>query len=193
MVQENLQQNRPSRDEKFANRVHLFNAVEAGQTEQVKALLDKDTALVNAQNGGEQTPLHRAAYRGHKAIVELPINKESDVNAKDRNGQTPLHKLAYISVMTEIAELMINSGVDINAKDNDGNMPLFLALSQQHQQLRGNWKGQDFTGILVKRGGNWTFLRRRFLALNISKNCGIQNGVASYFFVFYLLAVSPFN
>ncbi|MFQ6039423.1 MAG: sigma-70 family RNA polymerase sigma factor [Candidatus Poribacteria bacterium] len=152
MVRENLRQNRPSRDEKFANRVQLFSAVEAGHIEQVKATLDKDAALVNARNENDQTPLHRAAYRGHKAIAELLIEKGADVNARDKNGQTPLHQLAYISTMTDIAGLLIDAGADINAKDNDGNTPLFLSLSQQHQKLRGNWAYTDFHGLLIDKG-----------------------------------------
>ena len=36
------------------------------------------------------TPLHEAALRGHKEIVELLIAKGADVNAKDDGGMTPL-------------------------------------------------------------------------------------------------------
>jgi len=152
MVQENLQQNRPSKNEQFANRVQLFSTVEAGHTDQVKAILGQDAAMVNIQNENGQTPLHRAAYRGHKAIVELLINKGADVNAKDKECQRPLHQLAYISPMADIAELLIDAGADINARNNDGNSLLFLHLSQQHHRLRGNWVYTDFHGFLVQRG-----------------------------------------
>jgi len=115
MVREDLQQNRPSKDEQFAKHVQLFNAVEAGLTEKVEELLNQDTKLINIKNELSQTSLHRAAYRGHKAIAELLINKGAEVNAKDQNGQTPLHQLAYISTMPDIAELLIDAGADINA------------------------------------------------------------------------------
>ena len=38
----------------------------------------------------EWTPLHTAAYTGHKAIAELLISKGTDVNAKDEHDETPL-------------------------------------------------------------------------------------------------------
>ncbi|MEE3171543.1 MAG: ankyrin repeat domain-containing protein, partial [Pseudomonadota bacterium] len=36
------------------------------------------------------TPLHYAAYWGHKEIVELLIAKNADINAKDEDGRTAL-------------------------------------------------------------------------------------------------------
>jgi len=153
MVRESLQQNRPSKDEQFANRVQLFTAVEAGQLEQVKAILDKDATQVNAQNENSQTPLHRAAYRGHKPVVELLINKGADVNAKDEKGQTPLHQLAIVSTMTDIAELLINAGADVNAKDKYDNTPLFLSHSCDVHKLRGSgYSPLDFWELLEKSG-----------------------------------------
>ena len=63
----------------------------------VKQLEDAGTD-VNAKYEDENTPLHRAAYYGHKEIVVLLIAKGADVNAKGNsqrfgravNGETPL-------------------------------------------------------------------------------------------------------
>jgi len=41
-----------------------------------------------ANNGG--TPLHLAAFKSHKEIVELLITKGADVNAMDDGGHTPV-------------------------------------------------------------------------------------------------------
>lgn len=38
-----------------------------------------------------QTPLHIAASRGHKNMVEYLLQNGADVNAQDANGNTPLH------------------------------------------------------------------------------------------------------
>jgi ankyrin repeat protein len=45
---------------------------------------------VNAKSDDGWTPLHLAAARGHKEIVEQLIAKGADVNAKTINGITPL-------------------------------------------------------------------------------------------------------
>ena len=37
------------------------------------------------------SPLHHAAWNGHKEIVELLIVNGADVNAKDNYKSTPLH------------------------------------------------------------------------------------------------------
>ena len=47
-------------------------------------------ADVNAKDEDENTPLHRAAYYGHKEIVVLLIAKGADVNVKNDVGYTPL-------------------------------------------------------------------------------------------------------
>ena len=51
-------------------------------------------------DGIGRTPLHCAAYKGHKEIVELLIAEGADVNAKSRLGQTPLDwaddEIAYL-------------------------------------------------------------------------------------------------
>ena len=41
-------------------------------------------------DGRGHTPLHRAAQKSRKEIVELLIAKGADVNAKDNQGITPL-------------------------------------------------------------------------------------------------------
>jgi hypothetical protein len=53
--------------------------------------------------------LHRAAYHGHKEIVELLIAKGADVNAKDDDGKTPLN-WAIDFKKTETADLLRKHG-----------------------------------------------------------------------------------
>jgi len=42
MVQDDLQEKRPSKDKRFANKVQLFNAAETGNVDKVRQLLDSD-------------------------------------------------------------------------------------------------------------------------------------------------------
>jgi len=64
---------------------------------------------VNAKGYRERTPLHDAAYRGHKEIVELLIDAGADVNAKNNSGETPLDMGIQLK-QTEIADLLRKHG-----------------------------------------------------------------------------------
>jgi len=127
MVRDNLQEKRPSKDERFANTVQLFNAVEVGQLEKAKELLDKAPELVKAENNSGQTPLHVAAYYGYKEIMELLLANGAEVDVRDNDGRTPLHHMVLLCARPDVAEVLINNGAAINTTDNPGTTPLSIA------------------------------------------------------------------
>ena len=127
MVQDNLHHQRPSRDQRFARLVAGRVAVEAGQLEQVKKLVDRDGGLVSAKDGDGQTLLHRAAYRGQGDIARLLLECGAQVNAGDGRRQTPLHRLSYVAQAVDVARLLLEHGADIDACDADGQTPLQVA------------------------------------------------------------------
>ena len=57
----------------------------------------------------EGTPLHLAAFKGHKEIVEMLIAKGANVNAKDDDGITPLDGAMH-QKHTETADLLRKHG-----------------------------------------------------------------------------------
>jgi hypothetical protein len=73
--------------------ISIREAVKIGNIEAVKQHLDAG-AEVNAKGRYGRTPLHYAATRGLKKIIELLIARGADVNTKievgDYKGQTPL-------------------------------------------------------------------------------------------------------
>jgi ankyrin repeat protein len=77
------------------------------------------------------TPLHQAAARGHKEVVELLIAKGADVNAKAENGVAPLHVAAGAG-HKEIAELLIAKGADVDTRTGSGETPLDLAIKYKN-------------------------------------------------------------
>ncbi|MDP6527056.1 MAG: ankyrin repeat domain-containing protein, partial [Kiritimatiellia bacterium] len=88
------------------------------------------------------TPLHHAAWGGHKEIAELLIAKGAEVDANHDGEGTPLHNAAYGH--KEIAELLIDEGADVNAKDDEGETPLDFAI------LVGR---DEIADLLRKHGG----------------------------------------
>jgi len=86
--------------------ISIFNAVKEGNIEAVKQHLAAGTD-VNAKDAGwgDLTPLHYAAQKGHKEIIELLIANGVNVNAKMTNGSTPLD-LAIEYNQTETADLL---------------------------------------------------------------------------------------
>lgn len=60
-----------------------------GDTDMVAFLL-RHGADANAKNNKKVTPLHGAAWTGHKGVVELLLAHGADVNAKNDAGDTPL-------------------------------------------------------------------------------------------------------
>ncbi len=82
----------------------LHDASRTGNTEQVRALLNKG-ANVNAKNQAGGTPLHTAAYNGRINTVQLLISKRAKINAKDKDGWAPLHAAAQEG-HTDTAQLL---------------------------------------------------------------------------------------
>ena len=112
----------------------LLQSVVEGNVKAVKQHLAVG-ADVNAKNRYGSTPLHRAAYAGHKEIAELLIAKGADVNAKNGGwGRTPLH-VAAIKGQKEIAELLIDKGADVNTKNIKGQTPLHAAVNEGHKEV----------------------------------------------------------
>ena len=47
---------------------------------------------MNATTGGGTTPLHRAAYQGHKGVVETLLGAGANPSMQDCDGRTAAHK-----------------------------------------------------------------------------------------------------
>jgi ankyrin repeat protein len=92
--------------------ISIREAVKTGNIEAVKQHLDAG-ADVNAKGKYGRTPLHYAASRGLKKIIELLIARGADVNTKievgDYKGQTPLDGATQWN-LTETADLLRKHG-----------------------------------------------------------------------------------
>jgi ankyrin repeat protein len=74
----------------------LHEAAEQGDIHTVERLLSHGSGGINDLACGN-TPLHRACWRHHAAIVRLLIQRGADVNVMDDEGLTALHRMAWVA------------------------------------------------------------------------------------------------
>ncbi|MFA6564527.1 MAG: ankyrin repeat domain-containing protein [Verrucomicrobiia bacterium] len=112
------------RPKEFTTEIH--KAVEAGDLEKVKRLLDARPEWVKEVDGWAHTPLHVAALPSQPKVAELLLRYKPDVNAKTILGMTPLHWAAQSrwGNPKEMVKLLLSNGADVNAKDDSGETPL---------------------------------------------------------------------
>ena len=105
----------------------LHNAATYGRKEVAEVLI-ANGADVKVRSGEPigNTPLGIAIQNSYPEIVELLIDKDTDVNAEDVGGGTLLGWAARFG-QTKVAELLIVKGADVNAKDKYGRTPLHRA------------------------------------------------------------------
>jgi ankyrin repeat protein len=111
--------------------VSIHDAAKDGDLARVQALLNLDPSLVSSRDDRGNSPLHWAAFGGHKDIAELLLANKADVNAKDNNGVTPLHDAAGTG-RTDVAELLLVHQALVNARSNVGATPLHNAAGNGH-------------------------------------------------------------
>ncbi|MGB2866682.1 MAG: ankyrin repeat domain-containing protein [Sedimentisphaerales bacterium] len=106
----------------------LHGAVTSGNIGEVKRLLSEGKD-VNSRDSEGQTPLHLAANRGHKEMVEVLIANGADIEAREnRYSSTPLLNAA-VRGRKEVVELLLSKGADIEGKNSDGLTPLNLTAA----------------------------------------------------------------
>jgi cytohesin len=93
----------------------IHDAAGKGDVAEVKRLLEQDPKLVNlvesAKSGGV-TPLHHAAKKGHKAVVELLLASGADIDARGSYG-TAL-ELAVFNSHRDVAKLLLDKGARLD-------------------------------------------------------------------------------
>ena len=97
----------------------LETAARNGFTEAVGLLLQYNADPNIYSNHEKESPLHLAAYYGHKDICLMLLEHGADINAQSFLGFTPLHYSTERNSF-DVSELLITLGADPNIKNNDG-------------------------------------------------------------------------
>jgi len=113
-------------------RTALDLAAQGSHVEAVKELLAKGARL-DAHWDHRGTPLHRAAERNDRKLVEILLAAGADINSRTRREQfggevTPLF-VAVAGGRDDVAKLLIGKGADVNARSAFGSTPLHSAAA----------------------------------------------------------------
>lgn len=129
-VKELLQQgeNVNGKDENYDNITPLFIAVENGNVEIARLLLDFG-AKVNARNKSKQTPLMQMDSDGTVELVTLLIDRGAKVNLIDDENNTALI-IAADDASTDVVRALVDAGADVNLANKDGETALMNAANR---------------------------------------------------------------
>eukprot|EP01006_Ploeotia_vitrea_P060039 TRINITY_DN75198_c0_g1_i1.p2 TRINITY_DN75198_c0_g1~~TRINITY_DN75198_c0_g1_i1.p2 ORF type:complete len:408 (+),score=59.07 TRINITY_DN75198_c0_g1_i1:55-1278(+) len=104
----------------------LLRSVEAGDLDAVKAAVEKDSSIVNGQDGSGRTALHFAAWGGQVPIATYLVEKGATIQQPDFDHLTPL-LLAAKKGQKGMVEYLVSAGADINYKTPTGATALHQA------------------------------------------------------------------
>lgn len=106
----------------------IHDAVAAGDLDQVRALLEDDTTLIESKGNTGFTPLHTACFTGQVAIANYLLDNGADIEAHDIFEYTPLHRACYYpDPDRDLILRLIDMGSSVNAKGKYGATPLHWA------------------------------------------------------------------
>jgi ankyrin repeat protein len=108
-----------------SNDLQLVDAVERGDREGVRSLLEQNADVNTAQADGT-TALHWAAHRDDLETAELLMGAGADVNAANHYGVTPL-SLACTNGSAAMVQKLLKAGANPNAVQQTGETAIMTA------------------------------------------------------------------
>ena len=114
----------------FWEEIHheLRLAAKEGNVNTMISLLSSFQANVNYQGYPKgATPIIWAAFKGHKDVVLLLLDRGADPNLASDAGWTPLHRAAFMG-HKDVVLLLLDRGADPNMATNQGETPLALVF-----------------------------------------------------------------
>jgi ankyrin repeat protein len=115
--------------------IDAFTAAALGRTDQLSILLDRGEAGLGDRSPDGWTPLHLAAFFGHRDTAAMLLDRGADPAARSTNDleNTPLHA-ALAGGRDAVAELLVERGADVNAVAS-GLSPMDLASASENEGM----------------------------------------------------------
>lgn len=112
-----------------------FTAAALGRTDQLGVLLERGDAALDDHSADGWTPLHLAAYYGHRETAEMLLDRGADAGARSTNDleNTPLHA-ALAGGRGPVAKLLVDRGADLDAVAN-GLRPMDIAAAREDDEM----------------------------------------------------------
>jgi len=82
-----------------------------------------------------QTPLHKASFEGHEAVVNLLLDRGSSAAVLDHEGLTPLHHAAAGGRHAVVDRLCQDPLLDVTQESKDGEDAAILASKNGFKEL----------------------------------------------------------
>ncbi|XP_071084298.1 ankyrin repeat domain-containing protein 50-like isoform X1 [Haliotis cracherodii] len=102
-----------------------------GDLEEVKRLLSQGVDI-NCRGLGSWTPVMRAAWYGHRDVVELLVSKGADVSLVDEDGDNILHLACMRGHLETVKYVLSLHVVDINSRGQGSRTPVMRAAAGGH-------------------------------------------------------------
>ncbi|KAL2047963.1 hypothetical protein ABVK25_011134 [Lepraria finkii] len=138
----------------------LLGAAAEGQEVVVQRLLENGAEL-ESKDRNSQTPLSRAAWGGHEAIVKLLLSRD-DVAADSRDiwGQTPLSRAAGGGYEAIVKLLLSRDDIAADSRDEYDRIPLSRAAGGGHEAIVKLLLSRDDVAADSRDKFGWTPLSR---------------------------------
>jgi ankyrin repeat protein len=161
----------------------FFDAVQAGDLERVRSLVEQDRSLLNAKAVNGSSPFVLAKYSGRTAVAEYLLGQGPEldiyesvlagfgarvetllqeqpglVNSYSADGWTALHLAAFFR-QNEVASLLIAHGADVHAQSRNAmrNTPLHAAASSRNLEVARMLLAHR-ADVNARQHGGWTAL-----------------------------------
>ncbi|MCR5612421.1 ankyrin repeat domain-containing protein [Treponema sp.] len=158
-------------DARMAAALLLAGAKECGGKTKYfeEAVLSRNLSLT-MEDG--QTPLHFAAIRNHKGIIDFLLASGADTSSQDINGSTPLHE-ACRHGNVDIARALLEARANVNAQDSLCKTPLLLIIPEEARidiyklliEYKADINHKDMYGDTVLHTASMTNLNTDILTL----------------------------
>ncbi len=113
----------------LAQTENIFEAIEDGDMDTVRLLLERDPGLIEIPDDSGNTPLHFAVAYGQPDIARFLIEKGAPIDAQNQEEFTPL-RYASVRNQHEAARALLEAGADTEIPDDYGRTPLLICARE---------------------------------------------------------------